>query len=336
MGVSYGSGSDRPDLRGIHVRRRFGARRGGALARPQRPGRGRTDGYRLEFRREHLRIQQRSHYVITEGGDQPNVVPPRASVWYYFREIDYPHIKEMFETGNTIARAAAMMTGTKVSWRILGSAWPTYFNQPVAEAVQQNIAKVGLPQWTEDDQALAKAVQRQAGANEKGLSTEADPIGLPVKDEDKKGGGSDDIGDVSWNVPTITLRYPSNMPGLPGHSWLDSIAMATPIAHKGATAGAKVMAMTVVDLLMRPELIEKAAAYFREVQTREVKYTPLIGPEDKPAIHLNRKTMEQFRPEMRKLYFDRSRYRTYLEQLGVRYPTLAKPGAGGSGAGEKQ
>src|SRR5213083_2372888 len=97
------------------------------------------------FKREHLRLQQRSHYVITNGGDQPNVVPPLASVWYFFRETEYPRIKEMFDTGNTMAQAAAMMTGTKVSWRILGSAWPAYFNKPVAEALNENIKKVGLP-----------------------------------------------------------------------------------------------------------------------------------------------------------------------------------------------
>jgi aminobenzoyl-glutamate utilization protein B len=84
------------------------------------------------FRREHLRLQQRSHMVFTNGGSQPNVVPPTASAWYYFREIDYPHIKEMWETGNKVARAAAMMTDTEVSWRLLGAAWPQHMNRPVA------------------------------------------------------------------------------------------------------------------------------------------------------------------------------------------------------------
>jgi len=275
------------------------------------------------FRREHLRTEQRSHYVITRGGDQPNVVPSLASVWYYFRELDYPHIQSLFETGNAIAKAAAAMTETTVEWRILGSAWPQHFNRPVAEAMHENMKTVGMPSWSEADLSLAKGVQRELKAEEKGLETEVGKLELPP--EQPKGGGSDDIGDVSWNVPTVTLRYPSNIPGLPGHHWANAVAMATPLAHKGATAGAKVAAMTMLDLLLRPELVAQAWSYFRDVQTRDTKYTPLIGPQDVPATWLNRETMERYRPEMRKYYFDATRYKTYLEQLGIQYPTLRVP-----------
>jgi aminobenzoyl-glutamate utilization protein B len=272
------------------------------------------------FRREHLRLQQRSHSVITNGGSQPNVVPPTASVWYYFREIDYPHIKEMWDLGNTMAQAAAMMTGTEVTSRLLGSAWPQHMNKPVAEVTHANIKRVGLPQWTEADQVFAKVVQRAAKSPERGLSTEIGAMGGPVRPQDNYGGGSDDIGDVSWNVPTITLRYPANVPGLPGHHWASAIAMATPVAHKGVTAGAKVQAMTALDLLLKPELVQQAWAYFRDVQTKETKYTPFARPEDKPPVWLNKKVMEQFRPEMRKYYYDPARYKTYLEQLNIPYP----------------
>ena len=142
-----------------------------------------------------------------------------------------------------------------------------------------------------------------------------------LKPNERTGGGSDDIGDVSWNVPTVTLRFPSNIPGLPGHNWANAISMATPIAHKGATAGAKVMAMTILDLLMRPELVSQAWDYFRTVQTKDIKYQPLIRPQDRPAIELNRDVMARFRPQMRRYYYDPSKYRTYLEQLGITYPT---------------
>jgi len=98
--------------------------------------------------------------------------------------------------------------------------------------------------------------------------------------------------------------------------------MATPIAHKGAVAGAKVQALTMLDLLTKPELIEKAWDYFRNVQTKEIKYTPLIRPGDQPATFLNRKIMDEYRPQMRKFYYDSSKYKTYLEQLGIRYPTV--------------
>ena len=138
------------------------------------------------------------------------------------------------------------------------------------------------------------------------------------------GGGSDDIGDISWNVPTVTLRYPSNIPGLPGHNWSNAIAMATPIAHKGVQAGAKVMAMTLVALLTRPRLLADARAYFRDTQTKDQKYVPALARDDAPATWLNAETMARFRPELAKRYYDPARYGTYLEQIGVKWPTLGR------------
>jgi aminobenzoyl-glutamate utilization protein B len=296
-----------------------------AAAGPWR-GRSALDAVELmdigwNFRREHLRTQQRSHYVITNGGDQPNVVPPVASVWYYFRELDYQHIKELREIGDSIAQGAAMMTNTTFTSRILGSAWPQHYNKPVAEAMYENIKKVGLPTWSEDDQKLARAVQKELKVPERGLATELATLSGPGSDEGG-GAGSDDIGDVSWNVPTVRLRYPSNIPNLPGHNWSNAITMATPIAHKGVTAGAKVIAMTMIDLLTRPELVEEAWKYFREVQTKETKYQPLISATDKPPIWMNKRTMDTYREQMRKFYYDPSKYKTYLEQLGIKYPTI--------------
>ena len=275
------------------------------------------------YRREHLRIQQRSHYVVTNGGDQPNVVPSNATVWYYFRETEYPRIKEMWDFGNKMAEGAALMTSTTFTSRILGAAWPQHFNKPVAEAMDANIKRVGLPAWSEADQTLARALQKEIGApTQKGLDLELGKMEESVKDEDKRGGGSDDIGDVSWNVPTVTLRYPSNIPGLPGHNWANAIAMATPIAHKGVVAGAKAQAMTIVDLLTRPELVKEAWDYFNTVQTKDVKYTPFLAADTVPPTWLNSETLERYRPEMKKLYYDPSRYSTYLEQLGITYPTV--------------
>ena len=200
------------------------------------------------FRREHLRIQQRSHYVVTNGGDQPNVVPRNASVWYYFRETSYPEIKRMWETGDRIAQGAAMMTDTSMSMRVLGSAWPIHTNRALAETMHANIKAVGLPKWSEADIALAKATQRELKVPEVGLASEIPELrGREViPDEEKRGGGSDDIGDISWNVPTVTLSFPANFQAGPGHNWANAIAMATPIAHKGVIAGAKAQAMTVL------------------------------------------------------------------------------------------
>ena len=272
------------------------------------------------FRREHLRLQQRSHYVIINGGDQPNVVPSEAGVWYYFRELDYPHIKELYDLGNTMATAATMMTSTTVDHRLVGSAWPPFFNKVIAETQQKNIEAVGMPTWSDADQQLAKALQKEIGEKVEGLKLKVEPLKEPVKDA--KGGGSDDVGDISWNVPMTYLMYPANIPHLPGHSWVDGVAMATPIAHKGSTAGAKVQAMTALDFLLQPALVEAAWDYFHKVQTKDAHYESFLAPDDKPAIEMNREKMEKFIPELTKFYYDPTRYKSYLEQLGITYPTI--------------
>jgi aminobenzoyl-glutamate utilization protein B len=232
-----------------------------------------------------------------------------------------------------MAKGAALMTGATFTSRLLGSAWPGHFNRPIAEAVYENIRTVGLPQWSEADQTLAKALQHELRVPEKGLASKIQELRPPQpQNEDAgdgegqnigpRGGGSDDIGDVSWNVPTVTLRYPSNIPGGPGHSWANGVSMATPIAHKGVIAGAKVQALTIVDLLLQPELVTRAWDYFTNIQTKEVKYKSFLKPEDQPAIWLNRKAMEEYRPHMREFYYDSTKYDTYLDQLGIRYPTV--------------
>lgn len=275
------------------------------------------------YRREHLRPQHRSHYVIRDGGDQPNVVPRTASVWYYVREIDARRTRELLEIAEQIARGAAMMTNTTYKgMRILGTAWDQHFNKPMAEAMQQNIERIGQPVWSAADQTLARALQRELGSRTEGLATEIAPLRPTVPDSLKMGAGSDDIGDVSWALPTVLLAYPSNIPGLPGHHWSDAVAMATPIAHKGATAGAKVLAMTVLDLLTRPSLLTDARRYFTDVQTKDVKYEPLMRPQDKPAIEMNEQVMARYRQQMRRFYYEPARYSTYLDQLGIKYPTV--------------
>ena len=326
LGVSWG---DRAGTGLVSVQYSFKGESAHAAAAPWR-GRSALDAVELmdvgwNFQREHLPISQRSHYVITDGGDQPNVVPSTAAVWYYFRQTTYPGIKELWAIGDRIAKGAAMMTNTELQpTRVLGTAWPQHFNRAVAEAANANIQKVGLPEWSEADQTLARAVQKEIGVRVTGLETHVAELQGPVSEAENTGGGSDDIGDVSWNVPTITLRYPSNIPGLPGHNWADGIAMATPLAHKGATAGAKVQAMTMIDLFLKPELVQAAWDYFKNVQAATIKYEPLLRPGDQPAIELNKATMARYRDQMKKYYYDPTKYKTYLEQLGITYPTVRK------------
>lgn len=271
------------------------------------------------FRREHLRLHQRSHYIVLHGGNQPNVVPSEAAVWYYFRELDYRRIKELHELGQTIAEAAAMMTGTTVSERIFGSAWPATYNKPMAERLHANIMAVGMPKWTDADLALAKAAQRELGADTVGLPTRIDSL----KESDQgMGGGSDDIAEVSWNIPTVRLRYPANIPGMTGHHWSSAIAMATPIAHQGANYGSRALAMTAIELLTDAKFLAEAKRYHREVQTKEFTWQSLIPAGTPPPTFLNAEKMERFRPLLEPLRYDPARYATYLEQLGISYPTV--------------
>ena len=327
--TNYGDGGDNGL---VSVQFEFAGEAAHAAGAPWR-GKSALDAVELmnvgwNYKREHLKPTQRSHYVIKDGGDQPNVVPSAASVWYYFRERNYDDILKNYQAGLKIADGAAMMTDTKVSSKILGTAWPGHFNKPLAEAMFKNIQKVGMPKWTEDDEKLAIAVQKLLEAPEKDMK------GNPIHGMNKKidslegsvpfswGGGSDDIADISWNVPTIVLRYPANIDGTKGHHWGDAIAMATPIAHKGSLAGAKATAMTLIDIFTTPKIVSDAKDYFVNVQTKNTKYKPFLSATDPAPIYLNKEIMDKYRDKMKPYYYQPDKYATYLDQLGIHYPTL--------------
>ena len=324
FGVSWGQGGGNALW---SVQFRFTGETAHSAGSPWR-GRSALDAIMLmaqgwEFKREHLRPAARSHYIIVEGGDQPNVVPQTATIWFYFRERDYELTKEQYDAAVLMAEGAALMTGTEVDTIMtVGAAWGRHFSKPVAEVTYSNIQAVGLPDWSEDDVRFAEAFQREMGVDVTGLADSIRALRGPVDLSQSLGGGSDDIGDVSWNMPTVTLSYPSNMSGGPGHNWANGIAMATPIAHKGAVAGARVQARTLLDLFLDGETVEAAWTYFNDVQTAETVYTPFISPTDQPAIWLNEEIMARWRPEMRPYYYDANRFSTYLEQLGIEYPTI--------------
>ncbi|MDH3367126.1 MAG: amidohydrolase, partial [Gemmatimonadota bacterium] len=211
--------------------------------------------------------------------------------------------------------------------RILGSAWPQTYNKPMAERMQRNMEAVGMPAWSEADIALAKAVQREVGRDTVGLPTAVDSL----READQgMGGGSDDIAEVSWKVPTVRLRYAANIPGTVGHHWSSAIAMATPIAHKGANHASRIVAMTAIDLLTDRRLLEEATRYHREVQTKDRQWISLIPAGTPAPAQLNADKMAQYRPRLETLRYDPSRYATYLEQLGITYPTIREGTDGGS------
>ena len=233
-----------------------------AAAAPWR-GRSALDAVELmnmgwNVRREHLRPEQRSHYIITYGGEQPNVVPALAKVWYYIRETDVEGVRENFEICNRIADGAAMMTDTEVTRRMLGASWPRHYNRILAETVQAEHRAdrpAGLDRGRPAFRPRGAARRRRQGGR---------PGNRGSQDHIKPHSpGTDDIGDVSWVVPTVQLRYPANMASLPGHHWSNAMAMATPIAHKGVVAGAQVVAGSVLDLLMQPDRVVGSQALLR-------------------------------------------------------------------------
>ena len=325
FGISWG---DEPALSLISAIFKFRGQSAHAAGAPWR-GRSALDAVMTmanawEYHREHMELAQRSHYVITDGGDQPNVVPSTAGIWFYFRERDYDRVTKMFADAKQVARAAAEATFTTLDTvQVIGSAWRPHFNKPIAQAMHANAVRVGMPAWDEKDQTMARGVQRMMSRPDSGLHTKVPPLRSPEEAAAASSGtGSDDIGDVTWTVPSVTLYYPANIPGTPGHNWADAIAMATPIAHKGVIAGAKVQAMTLLDLMLQPTLVRDARAYFTDVQTRSVTYKPLMAPSDQPATWLNAEKMARYREAMRKFYYDPTKYASYLEQLGITYPTV--------------
>ena len=220
MNVGWGDGIEqRPGLGRVHVQGRERARGRRAVARQVGARRRRADGHRLELP---ARASAPAAALALRDHQRRRSAERRAAeraVWYYFRETDYPHIKELWDIGDNMAKGAAMMTDTEVTSRVLGSAWPAHLNKTIAETMHANIEAVGLPTWTEADQTLAKALQQRARRCRRWAwrrrSTRC-AAGKRFPDEEKRGGGSDDIGDISWNVPTVTLNYPANINAGPG------------------------------------------------------------------------------------------------------------------------
>ncbi|HVW73938.1 MAG TPA: amidohydrolase, partial [Rhizomicrobium sp.] len=264
-------------------------------------------------RRQYLPVSQRSHYVITNGGDQPNIVPDVASVWYYFRDHDFASVQQLYRTGNEIAESAALATGTTVTHQLLGEAAPIYSNKPLAEAAYENIKTVGMPNWTAGDQTFARAVQTENHLKIEPLMNTVMPLMAPSGDGGAAGGASDDIGDITWTVPTAMILFPANIPSVTIHNKLAAMAMATPIAHKGVVAGAKAVAMTVLDMITTPQLLADARDFFKNVQNKDQHYVSMLSPGDQPAIHRNDEVMEKYRPLMAPYYYDAKKYPSYLD-----------------------
>jgi aminobenzoyl-glutamate utilization protein B len=253
------------------------------------------------FLREHLFYTERMHYVIIDGGEAPNVVPDKASVWYYIRNTD-ELILDMYERVLNCAKGAALATGTELAEvRVLTAVHQQYLNKAAAELYQKNIELVGMPKWTDEDQAFAKALQKELGEKEIGMPTKVDSIKPPAKTF--VGGGSSDIGEVTLIAPTATILFPGNVPGSIAHHWSIVAAGKGSTAWKGLNAGAKAMAASAIDLLTQPDQLKIIREEF-EALSKEHPYKSYLPDGATPPLDLNRDLMLKWRPLMEKNYLD--------------------------------
>lgn len=246
--------------------------------------------------RQQMPPSQTSHRVIVNGGDQPNVIPSYTKVWWYFREKDAGLAMANFEKAKTIAEGAALMTGCTFEVSVRASCWPTRASKGMSEIIHGNMERVGMPEWSEEEEGLAKEIQTKIGAPVVGLSR-----GLKPLREAKQENSSNDSGCVSWVIPTGRITFPANIPGCEFHSWPAGVSLATTIAHKGEVHGAKVLAGSMLDLFANEELLIRVKEIFKK-EIGDVKYVEPIPENQKPPVDLNRETMEKWRPLMEKFY----------------------------------
>lgn len=228
------------------------------------------------YMREHIKGDARIHYVITEGGGAPNVVPAKATVWYYVRADDHRGVEEYFGWISDIAKGAALMTRTKFDVQVDTDCHEIIPNTALSELVLKNLKAVGPPKFTEADRAFARRLQEPLIAEFRTKFSDAiDEKVYSLVEAARPAGGSTDVGDVSWHIPTGGLRTACMAAESPGHSWQNVAAIASPIGEKGILYASKVLAVTMIDLLQSPAEVTAAKAEF-DKRMKDRPYTTLI------------------------------------------------------------
>jgi aminobenzoyl-glutamate utilization protein B len=269
-------------------------------------GRSALDGVEImnvatNYLREHLFYTYRLHYVITEGGEAPNVVPDKASVWYYIRNTD-DRLDEMYKRVFDCAKGAAIASGTVLDTvNVITAIHQRHSNKGMAEVIQRNIELIGMPVWNEKENQFARALQKEIGIKETGYNTKVKPLLKPSDQE--VGGGSSDVGEVTLIAPTATLNFPVGVPGEIGHHWSTVAAGYGSAAWKGLNAGAKVMAGTAVDLLTDTKLLESIKAEFT-AYSKEHPYKSFLPEGSRPPLNLNKAIMDKYRDAMVQIEHD--------------------------------
>ncbi|MCC9168593.1 amidohydrolase [Pontibacter harenae] len=258
-----------------------------AAAAPDR-GRSALDGVEamnnmVNMMREHVSSDTRIHYVITRGGEAPNVVPAFAEVYYYVRHPEMNEVKETWERVVKAAEGAALGTGTTVDYEVTGGVYNILPNEVLSKLMYENLTKVGGVDYTEEEKAFANKIQSSFIAEKPALESAKEIQPYKVEKIRAGGGGSTDVGDVSWAVPTAGLRTATFVPGTPGHSWQAVASGGISIGTKGMMVAAKTIALTAYDLYKNPAVIEEAAEELAEKQGNNFKYEALLGNR-KPAL----------------------------------------------------
>ena len=258
----------------------------------------------VNFMREHMPLSARVHYIITQGGEAPNVVPDRASVWYYVRDTDET-VEDIFQRVVNCAKAGALATDTELaSVRVLSGVHQHHGNKALAELLQKNIELVGMPAWSPEDDAFAKALQKELKVPEVGMPRKVDELKKP--DPVFVGGGSTDVGEVTLVAPTATVVFPGQVPGAIGHHWSTVAAGLGSTAWKGLNTGAKVMTAAAFDLLTKPAVLKAIKVEFAAYSALH-PYKPFLPPDSQPPLDLNSELMKKWLPLMEPFYLDRDK-----------------------------
>ena len=253
-----------------------------AAGAPER-GRSALDGVEamnmmVNMMREHTSMDTRIHYVITEGGSAPNVIPDFAEVFYYVRHSDAAEVQALWTRLEAAAKGAAMGTGTEVEWEVIHGNNPLLVNETLARAMDRKLRSLGGIEYTAEERAWAEEISKSFGENAEPLE-EAGRVQPYAK---TLGYGSTDVGDVSWATPTVGVRTATWVPGTSAHSWQAVAASGHSIGHKGAQLAAKALTLMAAELYTNEEMRKAARAEFDAARGVDYEYVSLLGDRDPP------------------------------------------------------
>lgn len=253
-----------------------------AAGAPER-GRSALDGVEamnmmVNIMREHTSMDTRIHYVITEGGAAPNVIPDFAEVFYYVRHSGADEVRALWTRLEAAAKGAAMGTGTEVDWEIIHGNNPLLVNETLARVMDAKLRSLGGIEYTDEERAWAETISESFGEN----AVPLEEAGRVQPYDKTLGYGSTDVGDVSWATPTVGVRTATWVPGTSAHSWQAVAASGHSIGHKGAQHAAKAMTLMAVELFTNPQLREAARDEFDASRGADYEYVSLLGDRDPP------------------------------------------------------